>query len=149
MPFAAVMPLTAAIVLMLSGFVTACGGKDDPAPTPTPSAVQAPVAPELPTDERGVIDAFTQALRAKNIRMVRLLTAPELGADLQRKHDNNPELFWKNGQEWIDNIDGGYEIALKQETDKPQWRALLKFVNSKEETVIFTRIQKRLLLTEL
>ncbi len=129
---------------------TGCGGKDDDvSTTPTPAAVEAPKAPELPTDERGVIDAFTQALRAKNIRMVRLLTAPELGADLQRKHDNNPDLFWKNAQEWVDNVDGGYEIALKQDSDKPQWRALLKFVNSKEETVIFTRIQKRLLLTEL
>jgi len=133
----------------------ACGGKEAPsdeATTPLeapPPATATAAAPGHPETEEALVRGFSAAIEARDLGALRALAAPELSADLRRLHDQDPDSFWAAGQEWVVRVASGFEITMSQQGVSDRWRALIRFGNEAEETVVFTRVDGRLLFLEL
>ena len=93
-----------------------------------------------------VVKAVARAIASQDIRRLRQLVSPELGADLARLHHNDPERFWNRGQRLVKNVESGFTICHRQEQTG---RVLLCFGNGKKERVKFTRVEGRWVLEEL
>ncbi|MFO0749910.1 MAG: hypothetical protein U1F43_30210 [Myxococcota bacterium] len=147
-------PLMPLVVLIAAGLgAAACGAKE-----PEAADVVVSVAPPLPpppaphpTTEEGVLTAFTQALEQKDIAAVRRFVAPELGAELTRKAEQNADDFWGRGQEWVKNAKTGITVAARDENAQKgdRWNALVRFGNGQEERVTFARVDGKLVLSDL
>ena len=145
--------LVVAAALLL---VPACGGKSDPAEPAevSASADAAPIPPPLPPypeTDQGVLDGFTAALEARDIALVRRYLAPELGAELTREHDQQPEKFWAGGAAWLKNAKTGMTIATKADDagKVDRWRALVRFGNGSEESIQFAKVEGKLVIADL
>jgi hypothetical protein len=126
-----------------------------PAPPPPVEAdvvaeVAAPALPPQPATEDGVLQAFTQSLELRDLAALRRVIVPELGAELTRMHDMNPQEFWNRGGVWVANAKTGMTIATRAEDagKVARWRALVRFGNGIEETVEFATVDGVLLLAE-
>lgn len=131
----------------------ACGGKDEEAggePALPEPAVQVSAAPEAhPETEAELVERFTAALERQDLDALGRFVAPELGADLRRMHSEDAGVFWGRGERWVTNVRTGFAIASRQEGRTDRWRALLRFESGEEETVVFGRVDGRLVFFEL
>ncbi|MCA9516162.1 MAG: hypothetical protein KC635_14555 [Myxococcales bacterium] len=147
----------AVLVALATLLVLACGSKSDEAAPegagalapPSLTAPEPPPPPRAPETEEELVRAFTTALQARDLPALKKLVVPELGADLERMHTTDADAFWGRGQQWIDNVASGFTIAAKQEGREERWRGLLRFENGNEETVVFARLDDKLLFAEL
>ncbi len=128
--------------------VTVTGGVEDGSSAPAPASAAAP-KPAHPETEEALVEAFVAALEARDLEALRALTAPELGADLHRMHGQDAAAFWGRGHKLVANVRSGVEVAAKQEGREDRWRALLRFDSGEEETVVFTRVDGKLVFHEL
>ncbi|MFT7581717.1 MAG: hypothetical protein ACI9MR_003395 [Myxococcota bacterium] len=148
---------TLASLLLVSVLLSApaCWGGDDDAETKkaVPAFVPAPIAFEMPAahpeTEDGLVDAFTQAIKRRDVVALKRLTSPELGADLHRMHAQDAESFWGRGTRWIQRIDSGVQVALVQANHSQRYRVLLKFGTGEEETVVMGQHNRKLVFMEL
>lgn len=150
--------LRAALVLAVTLALAtgaACGGKDEAAegtgaglPT-VDAAARAEAPPARPETEEALVRAFSDALQARDLDALSRLAAPELAADLRRMHGQDAGAFWSHGQQWIDNVESGFDIRARQDDKTDHWRALLHFDNGNEETVQFTKFEGKLVFLEL
>lgn len=89
--------------------------------------------------ERRLVEALAAAIEARDFDAMAALTTAELAADMGRMREEDARGFWRRGQVWVDNVRSGVETAHREAPEKGRWRALLRFGNSVEETVVFVR----------
>lgn len=156
--------MTVAVLLSLLPLVGAGAGCGEPEPDPEKvkqAALDEAKATKAaakanrphPETEEALVEALSQAIEAQDFDRVRTYVAPELGADLHRLLGSSPgaqDQFWARGRELVANVKSGFTVAHRQEvTERNQWRVLLRFGNGKEETVVFTKVGKRLVFQDL
>ena len=134
--------------------LAACGGSDDAPRSGSPAAVwpgalgEAPSS-ALPDTEEALVEAVGLAIERQDITQLEAASAPELAADLRRMHDRDPQSFWRRGQRWVVNVKTGFKVAHRSDSQQSRWKALLEYGNGLSETVVFTRIDGRILYEQL
>jgi hypothetical protein len=97
-----------------------------------------------------VLQGLTATLSARDLASLGKWLGPELTAELQRQHDQDPAEFWARGAVWTDLAATGLALASRQSSDGfTRWRGLVRFGNGAEESVTFGRFDGRVLLAEL
>lgn len=152
----------AALLLVLALALTAapgCGRSEEGTPTegaasqaagPGAASAKDDQAPAgHPTTEEGLVEAVARAIAARDIDRLAGLSTPEQAADLRSLHERDPEGFWRRGQRWVTNVRSGLTIAQRSDPKAPRWRALVRFGNGAEETVVFTRVGGKLYFEQL
>ena len=102
-----------------------------------------------PVTEEALVNGVADAIEARDLARLRALASPELAADLERLHAEDAALFWQRGQAWVTNTRSGFRIEAEQDNRRDRWRALIRFGNGLEETVVFGRVDKRLCFEQL
>jgi len=113
------------------------------------SAAQAQAPQGHPTTEEGLVEAVARAISARDMDRLASLCTPEQAADLRSLQERDPEGFWRRGGRWVKNVESGLTIAQRSDTKAPRWRALVRFGNGAEETVVFTRTNGKLYFEQL
>ncbi len=99
--------------------------------------------------EEALIQVVARALGSRNLKALQAGTTVEFAADLQRMHDLDPAAFWIRASAFVQNVKTGFEVLHRQEDTRDQWNIVVRFGNSREERLTFTREGGKLRFVDL